>query len=81
MNCYVCGQPARQLGTDHDGEHIACPECGEYTISNAVRRELGERMIDAGRLREDLHRQRQSNATLVAHINSETVVWRDAPKA
>lgn len=79
MNCYLCGQAARELGADQDGQHIACPDCGEYAISSIVRRELGKRSIDRGPMREDMHRQRQSNATLVAHINSETVIWSNAP--
>lgn len=76
MNCYLCGMTARELGTQDQGEHLDCPDCGEYTISGVVRRELGTRRIDYALMREDMHRQRQANATSVAHIDSESVIWK-----
>lgn len=76
MNCYLCGMTVRDLDAHHNGEHLDCPDCGEYTISGVVRRELSAREIDYPRMREDMHRQRQANATSVAHIDSESVIWK-----
>ncbi|EJL03545.1 hypothetical protein PflQ2_1762 [Pseudomonas fluorescens Q2-87] len=39
-------------------------------------KELGAKQIDYLKMREDLHRQRQDNATSIAEINTETAIWR-----
>lgn len=76
MNCYLCGLEAKELQSDGHGQHVDCPDCGDYVISNLVKRELGGRQIDYVRLRGDMHRQRQVNATSTAQINTETVIWK-----
>lgn len=75
MNCYLCKMEARDLGTDTDGQHVDCPDCGEYVISRIVIRQLGTQALDFAHMREDMHMQRQADATRVATINSETAIW------
>jgi hypothetical protein len=66
---------ARDCGTDTDGQHVDCPDCGEYVISRIVIRQLGAQSLDYAYMREHMHMQRQSDATAVATINSETAIW------
>lgn len=77
MNCYLCKMEARDCGTDTDGRHVDCPDCGEYVISNIVIRQLATRSLDFPHMRADMHMQRQADATSVAMINSETAIWND----
>jgi predicted RNA-binding Zn-ribbon protein involved in translation (DUF1610 family) len=77
MNCYLCRMEAHDCGSDTDGQHVNCPDCGEYVISRIVIRQLGTQSLDYAEMREHMHMQRQSDATLVATINSETAIWSD----
>lgn len=78
MNCYLCGKPADIVLDDQDGQTVRCPDCGEYLITHRVLHDLKGKLrhIDYLNMRQNLHRQRQSNAVLRATINSETVIWR-----
>lgn len=75
MNCYVCGQEAQQATHDQGGEVVTCADCGVYAISGLVLKELGTKKFNYPKMRDDLHRQRQFNATSVAEINTETAIW------
>ena len=75
MNCYLCGLESQKRHTTPDGERVVCRDCGEYDISSVVLRELKGRPLNFSKMRDDLHRQRQYNATAVAEINSETAIW------
>lgn len=74
MNCYLCGTQARSK-QDSGGELVTCSACGMYKISVLVLKELGAKKFNYSKMRDDLHRQRQFNATLVAEINTETAIW------
>ncbi|WP_434703007.1 hypothetical protein J3P85_19095 [Pseudomonas sp. Z1-12] len=75
MNCYLCGLEAQQSEEGQKGELVNCADCGTYTISGLVLKELGTRKLNYPKMRDDLHRQRQFNATSVAEINTETAIW------
>ncbi|TDV51150.1 hypothetical protein EC919_10622 [Pseudomonas graminis] len=75
MNCYLCAIEAQQRESTQGGKVVVCRDCGEYLISDVVIRQLPSKPLNFSRMREDLHRQRQSNATSMAQINSETAVW------
>ncbi|RMW09898.1 hypothetical protein ALP03_00058 [Pseudomonas amygdali pv. tabaci] len=75
MNCYICGVEAEAAYPYDGGERVTCRDCGVYQITDAVLRELGPRQLSLVGMREDLHRQRQIDAKLVADINTETVIW------
>lgn len=75
MKCYLCGLEAQQSEEDQGGELVNCPDCGSYKISGLVLKELGARKFNYPKMRDDLHRQRQFNATSVAEINTETAIW------
>ena len=75
MNCYLCGLESQKNERFERGELITCRDCGAYRISGAVLRELGPRLLNLERMRKDLHRQRQENATHLAEINTETAIW------
>ncbi|MCF4997378.1 hypothetical protein GIW70_22275 [Pseudomonas syringae] len=75
MNCYLCGLKGQQSENYQDGELVSCSDCGTYKISNLVLKELKTRAFDFSKMRDDLHRQRQFNATSVAQINTETAIW------
>jgi len=74
MKCYLCGTEARSEQAK-GGELVTCDDCGIYQISGLVLKELGAKKFDYSKMRDDLHRQRQFNATLVAEINTETAIW------
>ena len=74
MNCYLCGLQARSE-RDQDGELVDCSDCGTYRISSLVLKELRGKKFNYSEMRDDLHRQRQFNATSVAEINTETAIW------
>ncbi|SEI43569.1 hypothetical protein SAMN03159495_0215 [Pseudomonas sp. NFR16] len=74
MKCYLCGLDAQQ-DMSPMGKLVTCRDCGTYKISEIVLRELGSRKLNFSKMRDDLHRQRQYNATSVAEINSETAIW------
>lgn len=76
MNCYLCGEPAQQLSTDAAGEVLSCPLCGEYRLSQSVLRELGQRQFDYLPMREALHRQRQTQASVRADIDTLNAIWK-----
>ena len=75
MKCFLCGMEAEEIEPSEDGKHVQCPDCGSYVISNRVLHELSSRRFDFSKMRDDLHRQRQFNATSTAQINTETAVW------
>lgn len=75
MNCYLCELEAEQRESTQGGQVVVCRDCGEYVISEVVLRQLASKPIKFSRMREDLHRQRQSNVASLAQINSETAVW------
>ena len=75
MNCYLCDLEAEQRESTQSGQVVVCRDCGEYLISDVVLRQLASKPLDFSGMREDLQRQRQSNATSMAQINSETAVW------
>ncbi|MCF7531982.1 hypothetical protein [Pseudomonas petrae] len=75
MNCYLCQAEADQREPTQGGQVVVCRDCGEYLISDVVLRQLPSKPLNFSKMREDLHRQRQSNATSRAQINSETAVW------
>jgi len=74
MNCYLCGTEARAEQAQ-GGELVTCDDCGIYKISGLVLKELGAKKFNYSKMRDDLHRQRQFNSTLVAEINTETAIW------
>jgi hypothetical protein len=74
MNCYLCGLEAR-LEQAEDGELVDCSDCGTYRISGLVLKALNVKKFNYSEMRDDLHRQRQFNATSVAEINTETAIW------
>lgn len=75
MNCYVCGMGAKESG-EGQGEHLVdCSDCGTYRISSLVLKELETKKLEFSKMRDDLHRQRQFNATSVAEVNTETAIW------
>ena len=74
MNCYLCGLEARSE-QDGGGELVDCSDCGTYSISALVLKELRGKKFNYSEMRDDLHRQRQFNATSVAEINTETAIW------
>ncbi|WP_300629913.1 hypothetical protein [Pseudomonas sp.] len=75
MNCYLCGLEAKQSEDGERGELVDCSDCGTYRISRLVLKELETKTFEFSKMRDDLHRQRQYNATLVAEINTETAIW------
>jgi hypothetical protein len=75
MNCYLCGLEAQQSEQDQGGKLVVCSDCGTYKISGLVLKELGAKKFNYSEMRDDLHRQRQFNATSVAEINTETAIW------
>ncbi|WP_411380062.1 hypothetical protein [Pseudomonas sp. MPB26] len=75
MNCYLCGLQAKQSEEDQGSELVDCSDCGTYKISSIVLRELGSKTFNYPKMRDDLHRQRQFNATAVAEINTQTAIW------
>ncbi|WP_434562412.1 hypothetical protein J3P95_09425 [Pseudomonas sp. Z5-35] len=75
MKCYLCGLEAQQCEEDQGGERVDCADCGTYKISSLVLKELGTKNFNYPKMRDDLHRQRQFNATSVAEINTETAIW------
>jgi hypothetical protein len=75
MNCYLCRLEAQQSEPTDDGKLVTCRDCGVYRITKLALKELGPRALNLSKMREDLHRQRQYNATSVAEINTETVIW------
>jgi hypothetical protein len=75
MKCYLCGLQVQQQERHEGGEEVTCRDCGVYRISAAILRSLGPRQLNFAKMREDLHRQRQANAALVADVNSETAIW------
>ncbi|MCL6701202.1 hypothetical protein [Pseudomonas sp. T1.Ur] len=75
MKCYLCGLEAKQSEADQSGELVDCGDCGTYKISSLVLKELATKKFDYPKMRDDLHRQRQFNATSVAEINTESVIW------
>jgi hypothetical protein len=75
MYCYLCGLEAQQYKQEQGGELVDCSDCGTYTISGLVLKELGAKKFNYPEMRDDLHRQRQFNATSVAEINTETAIW------
>ncbi|WP_152632708.1 MULTISPECIES: hypothetical protein [Pseudomonas] len=76
MKCYLCGLEGQEAEPMSGGELVSCQDCGVYRISGLVLKELGAKQIDYLKMREDLHRQRQDNATSIAEINTETAIWR-----
>jgi len=78
INCYLCGTDAEVVRADEQGQQVSCVECGEYVISNIVVRELQHKSLDFPAMRDDLHRQRQYNATVIARIDSESAKWSTA---
>ncbi|WP_426113480.1 hypothetical protein [Pseudomonas sp. DSP3-2-2] len=74
MNCYLCGLEA-QSEQYEGGELVDCSDCGTYRISGLVLKELRGKKFNYSEMRDDLHRQRQFNATSVAEINTETAIW------
>lgn len=75
MNCYLCGLEAKQAQRNQDDELIDCPDCGTYRISALVLKELEGKKFNYPKMRDDMHRQRQFNATSIAEINTETAIW------
>jgi hypothetical protein len=75
MNCYICGLEEQHSEAFDDGELVSCRDCGVYRITRLVLKELGPRALSLSKMPEELHRQRQCNATSVAEINTETVIW------
>lgn len=75
MNCYLCEREAELRESTQSGQVMVCRDCGEYLISNVVLREIKSRPLNFSKMRDDLHRQRQYNATSLAQINSETAIW------
>ncbi|MBD8598789.1 hypothetical protein [Pseudomonas sp. CFBP 8772] len=75
MNCYLCGIEAEQRESAQGGKVVICRDCGGYVISDVVLRQLASKPLNFSKMREDLHHQRQSNATSMAQINSDTAVW------
>ncbi|MBV4455492.1 MULTISPECIES: hypothetical protein [Pseudomonas] len=77
MNCYLCGlqAQAQQSGEDQGTELVDCSDCGTYRISSSVLKMLASRTFNYPKMRDDLHRQRQFNATSVAEINTQTAIW------
>ncbi|MBD1552272.1 hypothetical protein [Pseudomonas typographi] len=76
MKCYLCGMNAQPLSDSAAGQVVQCPDCGEYRVSQEVLRELNERQFDYLPMREALHRQRQTQASVLADINSLNAIWR-----
>jgi len=74
MQCYLCGLDA-QNELSPMGELVTCRDCGTFKVSGIVLRKLRSRKLNFSKTRDDLHRQRQYNATTVAEINSETAIW------
>jgi hypothetical protein len=75
MKCYLCGLEAQKADEPQGGELVDCSDCGIYRVSGLVLKELGAKRFNFAMMRDDLHRQRQFNATLVAEINTETAIW------
>ncbi|AZE90268.1 hypothetical protein C4J97_3575 [Pseudomonas orientalis] len=75
MNCYLCGMEAKQSGEGQGDRLVDCSDCGTYRISSLVLKELETKKFEFSKMRDDLHRQRQFNATSVAEINTETAIW------
>jgi DNA-directed RNA polymerase subunit RPC12/RpoP len=75
MKCYLCELQAQQSEADQGEKLIDCPDCGTYKISNLVLKELTSKKLDYPKMRDELHRQRQFNATSLAEINTETAIW------
>ncbi|MDQ0740771.1 putative Zn finger protein [Pseudomonas sp. W4I3] len=75
MNCYLCGLEAKQSDEGQSTKLVDCSDCGTYRISSLVLKELETRNFEFSKMRDDLHRQRQFNATSVAEINTETAIW------
>ena len=36
MECFICATNAREVTPSGDYKQLACPECGEYKISNTA---------------------------------------------
>lgn len=75
MNCYLCGLDARRSDEGQGSQLVDCADCGTYRISSLVLKELQTKTFEFSKMRDDLHRQRQFNATSVAEINTETAIW------
>ena len=75
MNCYLCQTEAEQRESTQSGQVVVCRDCGDYLISDVVLRQLESRPLNFSKMRDDLHRQRQYNATSMAQVNSETAIW------
>lgn len=75
MKCYLCGLEAQKTDEAQGGQLVDCSDCGIYRVSGLVLKELGAKRFNFTKMRDDLHRQRQFNATLVAEINTETAIW------
>ncbi|MBV4484971.1 hypothetical protein HU727_005155 [Pseudomonas sp. SWRI153] len=75
MKCYLCGLDAQKTDEANGGQLIECSDCGTYRVSGLVLKELEVKAFNFPKMRDDLHRQRQFNATLVAEINTETAIW------
>lgn len=75
MKCYLCGIQAQKTDEAHGGQLVDCSDCGVYRVSGLVLKELGAKRFNFTEMRDDLHRQRQFNATSVAEINTETAIW------
>jgi len=75
MKCYLCGLEAQKTDEAHGSQLVDCADCGIYRVSGLVLKELGAKGFNFAKMRDDLHRQRQFNATLVAEINTETAIW------
>lgn len=75
MKCYLCGLDAQKTDEAHGGQLVDCSDCGIYRVSGLVLKELGAKKFNFAMMRDDLHRQRQFNATSVAEINTETAIW------
>jgi len=75
MKCYLCALEAQKTDEAHGSQLVDCADCGIYRVSGLVLKELGAKGFNFAKMRDDLHRQRQFNATLVAEINTETAIW------
>jgi predicted RNA-binding Zn-ribbon protein involved in translation (DUF1610 family) len=74
MQCFLCKLEAK--GSESaDSVEVNCPDCGQYQISHLVIKQLATRQLEYSKMRDDLHRQRQFNNTLMAEINTQTAIW------